>query len=253
MGLEQKRSFWRRTVAMGLAFAGALAMCAEASNTAEQPSRGNRALEVLDRWESGRYNVGAAEVVEYHAPSRHVFVIDAAAGRVEVLELGPRGFKGAFGVLEPKRDLSGFLVGGVTSVASAGAWVAVAVRAKAGNERGRVALYGAADGSFLGQVQVGFLPDMLTFTPDGRTLLVANEGEQTRDDGSRIMSDPEGSVSVIDLSAGIQGAKVRHAGFGRFEAQLDEFRANGLRVPELSGSHFQSGEGGVSLTRDLEP
>ena len=253
MVAEQKREFWRRTSAMGLVFAALLAMCAEASNTAEQPSRGTRALEVVDRWESGRYNVGAAEIVEYHEASRHVFVVDAEAGRVQVLELGARGFRRESDVLEPGRDLPGFSVGGVTSVASAGTWVAVAVRAKAGNERGRVAFYDATAGSFLGQVQVGFLPDMLTFTPDGRTLLVANEGEQTRDGAARIISDPEGSVSVIDMSGGVERATVRDAGFERFEAQLEELHARGLRVPELSGSHFQSGEGHVSLTRDLEP
>ena len=43
-------------------------------------------------------------------------------------------------------------------------------------ENGRVFLYDT-DGEYLGDIEVGNLPDMVTFTPDGHYLLVANEGE----------------------------------------------------------------------------
>ncbi len=50
---------------------------------------------------------------------------------------------------------------------------------------------------------VGALPDMLTFSPDGSKVLVANEGEavvEVADDGTMTITDPEGSVSIIDVS-----------------------------------------------------
>ena len=48
---------------------------------------------------------------------------------------------------------------------------------------------------------VGALPDMLTFTPNGRFLLVANEGEPNSY-GLADSVDPEGSVSVIEVQRG---------------------------------------------------
>ena len=46
-------------------------------------------------------------------------------------------------------------------------------------------------------VQVGALPDMLTFTPDGEYVLVANEGEPSGYGAGHV--DPEGSVSIIPV------------------------------------------------------
>ena len=68
---------------------------------------------------------------------------------------------------------------------------------------------------FLGSVQVGALPDMLTFSPDGRWLLVANEGEPSAD----YTVDPEGSVSIVDLrrgAAGVRQSDVRTVSFTSF-------------------------------------
>lgn len=50
-------------------------------------------------------------------------------------------------------------------------------------------------------ISVGSLPDMVTFTPDGRRLLVANEGTPNfkADDPYDLTRDPVGSVSVIDV------------------------------------------------------
>ncbi|NJL21155.1 MAG: hypothetical protein HC895_10560 [Leptolyngbyaceae cyanobacterium SM1_3_5] len=70
---------------------------------------------------------------------------------------------------------------------------------------GRVSFYSAANGAFLNSVEVGFLPDMLTFTPDGTKVLTANEGEPNSY-GQADSFDPEGSVSVINLVNGVANA-----------------------------------------------
>src|SRR5690606_28028788 len=91
-------------------------------------------------------------------------------------------------------------VGDANSVAVFGSLVAVAVAAEPKTDPGFAAFY-SIDGSgsldFLQAVHVGALPDMLTFTPDGALVLVANEGEP--DDAYVV--DPEGTISVIELPA----------------------------------------------------
>ena len=59
------------------------------------------------------------------------------------------------------------------------------------------------DGEYINKVQVGALPDMVAFTPDGTKLLSANEGEPNND----YSVDPEGTVSIIDLTAGLENLK----------------------------------------------
>jgi hypothetical protein len=80
--------------------------------------------------------------------------------------------------------------------------------------------------NFVSQVTVGALPDMLTFSPNGRHVLVANEGEPEND----YSVDPEGSVSIIDLSGGVADLtqeKVRTAGFTAFNGMSREALFNG--------------------------
>ena len=90
-----------------------------------------------------------------------------------------------------------------------GGLIAVAVEADPKTSPGSVVLFdrnGARRGK---PIPAGALPDMLTFTPDGRTLLVANEGEPN----DLYSVDPEGSVTVIDLDRGLGNPRVRTARF----------------------------------------
>ena len=148
---------------------------------------------------------------------------------------------------------SDFAVGQVTSLAVSGDLVALAACATDSDRRGRVVFYSARDLRYLGNVAVGYGPDMLTFTADGRRLLVANEGEQVRNSAQRILADPEGSVSVIDVSRGPGRASVAHARFNGFDGRIEEFRNAGVRIPRLGDSLFEAGEGEVRLSTDLEP
>ena len=95
-------------------------------------------------------------------------------------------------------DLSA--LGDVNSVAIRNGVAAVAIAAPDHTQPGVVQLFNSNTFAAAERIQVGALPDMVTFTPDGSRLLVANEGERAvmTDPSS---TDPAGSVSVIDMSS----------------------------------------------------
>lgn len=71
---------------------------------------------------------------------------------------------------------------------------------------GTVQFYDTASRANTGSVGVGVLPDMLTFSRDGRTLLVANEAERLG------AVDAPGSVSIIDMATRTVTATAGFAG-----------------------------------------
>ncbi|WP_291429642.1 choice-of-anchor I family protein [Deinococcus sp.] len=137
------------------------------------------------------FDVGAAEIPAFDPASGRLFVVNGASSSVTVLDIrdpaAPRYVK----------DIPLSAYGrGANSVAVSGGVLAVAVEAAVKTDPGRVLLLDRDGAPLAAPVTVGALPDMLTFTPDGTLLLVANEGEPN--DGGTI--DPAGSVSVINVS-----------------------------------------------------
>jgi hypothetical protein len=162
-----------------------------------------------------QYDQGAAEIVAHDAARQRIFVVNAQAGTIDVLSIADPTVPVKVDTL----DIKPF--GAVAnSVACRDGVVAVAVENPVKTSPGRVVFFGP-DLKFLAAVEVGALPDMLTFTPNGRYVLVANEGEPSAD----YSVDPEGSISVIDVSGNLQTlnpSHVRTADFRRFtRATLD--------------------------------
>jgi hypothetical protein len=92
--------------------------------------------------------------------------------------------------------------------------------------------------ALLGSVNVGAVPDMLTWTNGGKTLLVANEGERQSN-----LLNPVGSIALIDFNAGNPSASaVTTLGFGAWDGQEALLRGKGVRI-----------QAGVSTSVALEP
>ena len=176
-------------------------------------------LEPIGTYASGLFDVSASETVAYDARTYRIFVVNAAVGHVDVID-----------IKNPANPIPLFQIDvtpygtSANSVDVYGGVVAVAVEANPPQASGSVIFFDA-DGSFLSAVPVGALPDMLTFTPNGRYVLVANEGQPNTYEKPGEANDPEGSVSVIDMlrgAANLTQTDVRTADFRRFTvADLD--------------------------------
>ena len=106
---------------------------------------------------------------------------NAAAERIDILDLSDPAASRKVGQIE-LASLPGY--GNVNSVAVRDGLIAVAVQNVDGGEKGLVALYDGA-GNLIKTIEVGVLPDQLTFSPDGNLLLVANEAERFLDRSGR--------------------------------------------------------------------
>ncbi len=247
----------------GLALVGALALPASAGIVDEPVVHSAPdaavALTPFGTYETGIVDEGAAEIVTYDAGSQRLFVVNAAQAIVEVLDvsdpaapvklfdLSTAGTTSADGSTVPADGVANSV-----DVRADGLG-AVAVEAPAKTDAGWVVFFDARsdDGAALGAVRVGSQPDMLTFTPDGAHLLVANEGEPAED----YSVDPEGSIAVIavgdEVAAPAQEA-VATAGFHEFEVGGSMTLPEGVRI---YGGREDAGTGTPEfpVSENLEP
>jgi Ca2+-binding RTX toxin-like protein len=142
----------------------------------------------------------------------------------------------------------------VNSVAIKNGIVAIAVNAPVATNPGKVFLFNT-DGSFITSVDVGAVPDNLVFTPDGTRILVANEGESNLESvAAPLTTNPEGSITIIDISGGAASPVVQTAGFTAFNGEANALIAEGVRL-FVSSPVFAAANGGTGTTvaQDLEP
>ncbi len=191
-------------------------------------------LTVLGSFRDGAFNEGAAEIVAHDPATQRLYVVNGAARTIDVLDMRtPSSLRRISQLTIPVEHGRS-----ANSVAVRNGVVAVAVEAEVRTDPGSCIFFDT-EGRFLKAVKVGAVPDMLLFTPDGRKVLVANEAEPSAD----YKIDPEGSVSIIDISGGIAGltqANVRTAGFSTFTRQSLE---PGVRI---FGPN-------ASVSQDMEP
>lgn len=183
-------------------------------------------LDLLKRFYSGAdFDEGGAEIVAVDTRHQLAYSVNGDAKAVDVLDLTALTKEEA--QWEKKRritlqsfDLGEFQPSDITSVTvhPEGEWAAVAMPAEPKTDAGVVVFIDAA-GRYLNHVQVGALPDMVTVSPDGTKVLSADEGEPNDD----YTIDPEGSVSIIDVSEGVEKATVNTVGFHNLKpAQIDK-------------------------------
>ncbi|MCZ8528972.1 choice-of-anchor I family protein [Alteromonas sp. PRIM-21] len=219
------------------------------------------AMDVVGRAFLG--NQTAAEIVQYHSDTSTIYATNGETNTIAVIDAS--GVSTATmsdpintTTLTPTTialpaDINGVALGSLTSIAISGDLMAVAVPADVKTDNGYVLFYNGLDSSapvFLDSVEVGALPDMVTFTPDGGKVLVANEGEPSDD----YTVDPEGSITVINiLASGEPEETGTTVGFSALNGSEAELMAQGMMFPNPAGRTINGTAITSTVAKDLEP
>lgn len=198
-------------------------------------------IERIGSYQTGVFDEGAAEIIDYDPGTGRIFSVNSNASTVDIIQVYDDGTMSKLESIDCTEYGDG-----ANSLAFKNGLLAIAIEAGEIDQRGKVVFFDA-DGNFLKEVDAGFLPDMLTFTNSGRFVLVANEGEPSDD----YSIDPAGSVTLIDLTRGVYEAVSRDITFEAFNDKKDDLISAGVRifggVSALSATGFDPAQSSVTL------
>jgi DNA-binding beta-propeller fold protein YncE len=198
-----------------------------------------------------------AEINAYDPDGQRVYVVNPASGRIDIIDVSnpaapvtPPAPANLINIVQECESVLGAEACPVEAgnepngVAISGNLLAVAVANAVRTNNGHAVFFelqGTAKPVFLAAVDVGALPDMITFTEDGKYALTANEGEPNQ----AYTIDPPGTVSIIDVATISTPGGARTVGFDRFDqpGQRQKLEREGVRI-------FGPG---ASVAQDLEP
>ncbi len=200
---------------------------------------------------TGIFDDGAALHTAHDPTSQTLFKVNNSQLQLDIFDISnPIDIDTPIDSISLEGLFGSFEVGGINDVAYSKEQniFAVAVENDTVTDDGIVAFFNS-NGGLVDYLTVGALPDFLTFTADGSKLLVANEGEAN----SEYTIDPEGSVSIIDLSNGVghlEDSDVTFAGFEAFNEQKQDLIDQGVRI---FGPSVTDPDEITTVAQDLEP
>ncbi|MEZ9774679.1 choice-of-anchor I family protein [Vibrio sp. 10N.222.51.E8] len=231
------RKFNKLTLLLPIAVSSALAGCSQSTSStantlsqtsldalslqcqsSQQPIASDAEVTVLTLVGSSiadaPFDTSAAEIVSYDSCTDKLYVVNAQAKKVDVLSMNTDSSPSSEGSidLQSAAAASGIDIGAANSVSTHQGLVAVAIENADKQQNGIVALYRSDTLELITTYTAGALPDMVSFSKDGRYIASANEGEPNAD----YSIDPEGSVTLVDLANGPMQAKVTQINFKAF-------------------------------------
>lgn len=176
-------------------------------------------------------DVGAAEISAFDPKTNRLFIVNnSGTNRIDVVDLSNPVTPSLLGSIALEK-----YSGAVNSVSVHDGMLAAAIEAANKQADGKIVLFDTRTYAELEVISSGALPDMITFSPDGKYILTANEGEPSAD----YTSDPIGSVTIVATN----DFTSRTIDFSAFASQQNELQKQGLRIFGPNASFAQ----------DLEP
>ncbi|RKR15347.1 hypothetical protein CLV91_1432 [Maribacter vaceletii] len=173
---------------------------------------------------NGSGDEGFAEISAFDAKTGKLFVVNPNEQEISVWDIS-----------NPSATIkltSIALPGTPNSVAAQDGLLAVAVESDPKQLDGQIVTFNTETQVQVNTYNAGALPDMVTFSPDGKYIISANEGEPNDD----YTVDPEGSISVVNIKEN----EINTLFFGAYNGQT-------------IGNDFRVFGPGASLSEDVEP
>jgi hypothetical protein len=192
-------------------------------------------MDLLSSYSNGSIGTNSAEIVVFDPTNDRLYIANSIGGKLDIVNFSNPSAPSPISSI----DISTY--GGINSVTVHNGLVALSIENSNPQLNGSVVFLNQ-DGVFLNQLQVGAMPDMITFNKDYTKIITANEGEPNGD----YSLDPEGSVSIIDLTPGVSNlttANVTTLSLTSFNGQAASLVAQGVRIFSTS----------ATVAQDLEP
>lgn len=192
-------------------------------------------LSLLSSFSNGAPSITSAEIVAYDSTNFRLYVANSIDAKLDIIDFA----NPAALTMINSVDISSY--GNINSVAVHDGNVVLAIENTNAQLNGFI-VFLDADGNFVNQVDAGAMPDMITFNKDFTKVITANEGEP---DASYTV-DPEGSVTIVDLTPGIASltnANATTISLTSYNGQEAALLAAGVRIFSTS----------ASVAQDLEP
>ncbi len=199
-------------------------------------------LNLLGSYQNFVSGTNSAEIVVHDPTTQRLYIANSIAGKLDIIDF----INPSTPTLIASIGITSY--GNINSVAVKNGTVACAIENSSlaiggtnPQDSGKVVFFDM-NGAFLKKVNVGMMPDMITFNHAGTKVFTANEGEPN----DAYTVDPDGSVSIIDISGGIAAlsqTNVAHVTFTAYNGQEAALKAQGIRIYGL----------GASASKDFEP
>ncbi len=176
--------------------------------------------------------VGSAEITTYDATTKRLFAVNnGKENKIDVID-----FSNPASITVIKSIPMALYGGFVNSVSAYNGKLAAAIESTNKQENGKIVVFNAETYAEEKVINVGALPDMVIYSPDGNYIISANEGEPN----AAYTNDPEGSISIINVK---NNYAVSTLNFSSFSNQLSDLTSKGFRIFGV----------GKNFAKDVEP
>lgn len=192
-------------------------------------------LNFVTSFSNGASGSNSAEISAYDSSSKRLFIANSVANKLDILNLT----NPAVPVLVSSINLSvAPFSGAINSVAAHNGKIAIALEGLTDKQANGKVVFVDVNGNWISEVATGAMPDMITFNHAGTKVYTANEGEPN----AAYTIDPEGSISVIDISGGVLTPTAVTIAFTAYNGQEAALRSQCIRIFGLNASASQDFE-----------